>query len=73
MLYKENEASCTRGHFAKVSLNVSSYTNRIKITCHRLRNGKGRTGDISSSETRPFLFQPLKDLEKQVFTKSFSA
>lgn len=72
MLYKSNEASCTRGQtFAKVFLNVSCYTNR-KITCHRFRNEKGRTGGISSSETRPFLFQPLKRFRKAgIYKKLF--
>lgn len=72
MIYKNNEASCTRGQiFAKVFLNVSCYTNR-KITCHRLRNERGRTGNISSSETRPFLFQPLKRFRKAgIYKKLF--
>lgn len=71
ILYKQNKASCTsRQPFAKVFHNVSYYTNR-KITCHRLRNEK-RTGDVSSSEIRPLLFQPLKRFRKAgIYKKLF--
>ena len=55
----------------KVFLNVSYYMNR-KIICHRLRNEKGGTDVISCSETRPFLFQPVKRFRKaSIYKKLF--
>lgn len=71
VLQEEWSLSYRSTTFWKGFFNVSYYTNR-KISCHRLRNEKGRTGDISSSEIRPFLFQPLKRFRKAgVYKKLF--
>lgn len=65
------EGNILKRQLFKVFLNVRYYMNR-KITCPRLRNEKGGTDVISSSETRPFLFQPVKRLRKAgIYKKLF--
>lgn len=57
----------------KVLLNVSYHMSR-NIICYWLRNEKGGTNDISCSETRPFLFQPVKRFRKAgIYKKLFRA